>query len=157
MLLPALEMWQDPAVLLVGKSQWDSSKESIPPHSILLPEPGSPAHGMQGGCLINSTGDSTSLFGFALPKARGGGKGSCEGAVKRRSEVPSLLGEVRTAVQGSALQRGSFKGSEITMAGHIPGGAEPGIKADLKPARPWKAEQVWVVAKKSWRVKEDSL
>lgn len=38
--------------------------------------------------------------------------------------------------------------------------AELGIKVDLKPARPWKAEQVWVVGggnKKSWRVKEDSL
>lgn len=32
------------------------------------------------------------------------------------------LGEVKTAVQGSALQIGSFKGTEITMAGHIPGG-----------------------------------
>lgn len=37
--------------------------------------------------------------------------------------------------------------------------AEHGIKVDLKPPRPWKAEQVWVVGggKKSWRVKEDSL
>lgn len=88
-------------------------------------------------------------------------------AVEAKAAVKGLLkglGEVKTAVQRSAVQRGSFKGTEITMAGHIPGGvtlhrAELGIKVDLKPPRPWKVEQVWVVGggKKSWRVKEDSL
>lgn len=32
------------------------------------------------------------------------------------------LGEAKAAVQGSAVQIGSFKGTGITMAGHIPGG-----------------------------------
>lgn len=60
-------------------------EESIPHHSqqVLVPEPGSPAHGMEGEYLINCMGDSTSLFGFALPNACGGGKGSCEEPVKR--------------------------------------------------------------------------
>lgn len=46
-------------------------------------------------------------------------------AVEAKAAVKGLLkgvGEVKTVVQGSALQIGSFKGTEITMAGHIPGG-----------------------------------
>lgn len=39
--------------------------------------------GRGGEYFINSMGTSASLFGFVLPSAWGGGKGSCEGAVKR--------------------------------------------------------------------------
>lgn len=54
----------------------------------LLPEPVTPADGMEGEYFINVMGISASLFGIAMPSAWGGGKGRCEGAVKRtwRSE-----------------------------------------------------------------------
>lgn len=68
---------------------------------------------MEGAYLITN-GDSTSLFGFALPNACGGGKGSCEGAVKRTWRGKNRGAEMSTAFR--QLQR------EVTMAGHIPGG-----------------------------------
>jgi len=44
--------------------------------------------------------------------------------VEAKAAVKGLLkglGGVKTTVERSALQIGSFKGMEITMAGHIPG------------------------------------
>lgn len=71
---------------------------------------------MEGEYLINIMGSSTSLFGLRCQVP----------GVKAKAAVKGLLrglGGLKTTVQRRALQRGSFKGMKITMAGHIPGGA----------------------------------
>lgn len=95
---------------------WANESNPHQSQQVLLREPVSPAHGMEGQYLINIMGNSASLFGFALPNARGGGKAAVKGLLKG-------LGGVKTTVQRSALQIGSFKGMKITMAEHIPGRA----------------------------------
>lgn len=62
---------------------WASESSLHHSQQVFLPEPASPTHGIEGEYLINIMGDSTSLFDFMLPNAWGGGKGNCEGAVKR--------------------------------------------------------------------------
>lgn len=42
--------------------------------------------------------------------------------VEAKAAAKGLLKGLKTTVQRRALQIGSFKGGEITMAGHIPGG-----------------------------------
>lgn len=83
MLLLAPGSWQTDAwesKLVRHRADGNSSHCS---QQVLHPEPASPADGMGGEYFINSMGTSASLFGFVLPSAWGGGKGSCEGAVKR--------------------------------------------------------------------------